>query len=72
MMIRKRVSCGRMLDFRGVKNPCHKILCDIVAEEVEETAENKVLVKGLREVRVKCSSHNCKQITTITINEEVT
>lgn len=70
-MIRKRVSCNRMLDFGGAKNPCHKILCDVVAEEIEQT-ENDVLVKGLREVRIKCSSYNCKRITTITINEEVT
>jgi len=60
-----------MLDFGGVKNPCHKILFDIVAEEVTQT-ENEVLVKGLETVKIKCSSQNCKQITTIIVNKEVT
>lgn len=57
-----------MLDFGGAKNPCHKILCDIMAEEIEET-ENEVLVKGLETVRIKCTSPACKQITTITIKQ---
>ncbi len=65
MTMRKRISCNKILDFGRTKNPCHKILCDVVAEEIEET-ENEVLVKGLETVRIKCSSHNCKQITTIT------
>ena len=69
-MIRKRIGCNRMLNFGGVKNPCHKILFDVTAEEVKES-ENEVLVKGLETVRIKCSS--CKQMTTITINnKEVT
>ncbi len=63
MTMRKRISCNRMLDFGRTENPCHKILCDINAEEIEE-AENEVLVKGLETVRIKCSS--CKTITTIT------
>jgi len=63
-MMRKRISCNKILDFGRTENPCHKILCDIVAEEVTQI-ENEVLVKGLETVRIKCSSYNCKQITTI-------
>lgn len=65
-MERKRVSCSRLLRFGRMENPCHKILCEIMAEDFT-IVENEITVKGLRQVKVKCS--HCKTVTTI-INEE--
>jgi len=67
-MERKRVSCSRILKFGRVENPCHKILCEIMAEDFT-IVENEITVKGLQQVKVKCNS--CKMVTTI-INEEET
>lgn len=64
-MKRKRISCSKLTMFGKVENPCHKILCDIVAEEVEQTGD-EVIVKDLKEIRLKCNQ--CKSITKIVIN----
>ena len=68
IMERKRIGCSKIVNFGGIKNPCHKILCDIVAEESVEGENETVTVKGLREIRLKCTQ--CKSITRIINVEE--
>jgi len=51
--MRKRIQCKNSLNFGGVKNPCHKILCEIEAKEFIE--ENGIMtVIGLEKLRIKC------------------
>ena len=67
--MRRRVQCNHERRFGKVKNVCHKILCEIVAEDVKEEGADYV-VTGLREVRVKCPDDRCKKITTIKVKED--
>jgi len=62
--MRQRIQCKYLKKFGGVENPCHKILCEIVADEVTEE-DGDYVVKGFRELKLKCSDANCKRITTI-------
>ena len=62
--MRQRVQCKHLKKFGRAENPCHKILCEIVADEVTEE-NGEYAVKGFRELRLKCPDSNCKKITTI-------
>jgi len=65
-MERKRISCYKILRFGRVENPCHKILCEIMAEDFT-VEDDEITVKKLQRIKVKCNQ--CKTVTTI-INEE--
>ena len=68
-MGRKRVSCNRILRFGRMENPCHKILCEIMADDFT-IKEDEITVTGLKQVKVKCGREHCKMVTTIINKEE--
>ena len=59
--MRKRIQCEHILGFGEVKNPCHKILCEIEAKDIVEE-NGDVVVIGLEKLRLKC---RCGGITEI-------
>lgn len=65
--MRKRIQCKHLKKFGRVENPCHKILCEIVADEVTEE-DNDYIIKGFRELKLKCGE--CKRLTTIKIRDK--
>ena len=63
-MKRVRLQCEHLRKFGGVENPCHKILCEVVAEEVAVEG-TEYIVTDLKEMRIKCFHPDCRRITVI-------
>ncbi len=66
-MERKRISCNKILKFGRMENPCHKILCEIMADDFTIVGD-EIIVTKLRQVKVKCG--HCKTVTIIINKEE--
>jgi len=52
-----------------VENPCHKILCEVIAEDVVEE-DMEYTVTNLKEIRIKCFHPQCGRITVIKIKQK--
>ena len=63
-MERMRLQCKHLRMFGRVENPCHKILCEIIADDAVEK-DGEYLVTNLSEIRIKCFSPDCRRVTVI-------
>ena len=63
-MRRERLQCKHLRMFGRVENPCHKILCEIIAEDAVEK-DGEYTVTNLQEIRIKCFSADCRKVTVI-------
>jgi len=68
-MERRRLQCKHLRQFGKVENPCHKILCEVIAEDVVEE-DMEYTVTNLKEIRIKCFHPQCGRITVIKIKQK--
>lgn len=67
--MRINLLCEHKFRFGKTLNPCRKVLSNLEAEEIIQQGDT-VLVKGFKQITLKCTRQGCKKKTTIKIKEE--